>query len=89
MCLTVPARIEGVETDATGARWARVDFGGLERRVSLLYTPEAEVGEYVLVQAGFATDRIAEPEALAAIAAAREVGEHLRRAATADPTAAP
>ncbi len=61
MCLTVPGRIVSVE-EADG-RPARVDFGVAVRSASLLYTPEARVGDYVIVQAGFATRVLSAAEA--------------------------
>ncbi len=38
-------------------------LGGVRRTVSLLLCPEAEVGDHVLVHAGFAIGRIDEEEA--------------------------
>jgi hydrogenase expression/formation protein HypC len=73
MCLTLPARIESIDASAPPAPTAVVEYGGLRRSVSLLYLPEAQVGDYVLVQAGFATGRIAEAEARAALALAAEM----------------
>ena len=64
MCLAVPARI----VDRNGLM-ATVDVGGVTREVSLMLLPEAAVGDYVLVHAGFAmqivtADEVAETEAL-------------------------
>jgi hydrogenase expression/formation protein HypC len=42
----------------------RVDFGGVVREVSLAYVPEAEIGDYVIVHAGFAISQLDESEAL-------------------------
>ena len=42
---------------------AKVDFGGIRKEVSLAYTPEAEVGNYVLVHAGFAISVVDDVEA--------------------------
>ena len=71
MCLTIPGRIERIEGDLPMERTAVVNFEGSRRTVHLIYLPEARVGEYVLVQAGFAMARIAESEALEALALAR------------------
>lgn len=49
MCLAVPGLV--VEVHQTGAT---VDLSGNIVEVSLLLTPEARVGDYVLVHAGFA-----------------------------------
>ena len=53
MCLAVPGRVLDVADDA-GVRTARVDFGGVRKRVCLETLPDARVGDYVLVHAGFA-----------------------------------
>lgn len=41
----------------------KVDFGGVVKEVCLAYTPEAEIGQYVLVHVGFALSVIDEAEA--------------------------
>jgi len=41
----------------------KVSFGGITKDVCLAYTPEAEVGDYVVVHVGFAISRIDEAEA--------------------------
>jgi hydrogenase expression/formation protein HypC len=67
MCLTVPGRIVSVTDETPEARTARVDFGGTVRTANLAFTPEAKVGDFVIVQAGFATRRLNEAEALEAL----------------------
>lgn len=42
---------------------AQVELGGVLREVSLALTPEAEVGDYVLVHTGFAINVLDEDEA--------------------------
>ena len=42
---------------------AQVELGGVLREVSLALTPEAEVGDYVLVHTGFAINVLDEKEA--------------------------
>jgi hydrogenase expression/formation protein HypC len=64
MCLAVPGElveISGGEDELT--RMGRVSFGGVLKEVSLAYTPEARVGDYVLVHVGFAIQTINEVEA--------------------------
>lgn len=62
MCLGVPGKI--LEThERDGLLMGQVDFGGIRREVCLAYTPEAAVGEYVIVHAGFALNVISEQEA--------------------------
>ncbi len=55
MCLAMPARIE---TKLGGEGW--VLLGDTRLRVSLCLTPEAEVGDWVLVHAGFAIEQLDE-----------------------------
>jgi len=67
MCLAIPMRL--IRRDgATGV--AEVD--GVEREVSLLLQPDAAVGEYVLIHAGYAIGTIDEEEAQATLALLRE-----------------
>jgi len=54
MCLGIPGEILSIEDDAQGLRQARVLFGGVVREANLNLVPEAQVGEYVIVHAGFA-----------------------------------
>jgi len=50
MCLAVPAQVKAIYADGS----ATVDLAGVERRISLVMTPEAQIGDYVLVHTGFA-----------------------------------
>jgi len=58
MCLAVPVKITSIEGDQ-----ADVDIGGVSRRVSIALTPEAEVGNYVLLHTGYAINVLNEEEA--------------------------
>jgi hydrogenase expression/formation protein HypC len=62
MCLGVPGRVLDLY-DEDGVRMARVDFGGVVRRVCMEHAHDAVPGEYVLVHVGFALTRIDEDEA--------------------------
>lgn len=53
MCLAIPGRIALISDGTNGARSAEVEYPGSLRTVSLLYLPEAKVGDHILVQAGF------------------------------------
>ena len=44
-------------------RTGRVDFAGIVKEVNLAYTPEANVGDYVIVHVGFAISILNEREA--------------------------
>jgi len=57
MCLAVPGRIIEISEradDPAAGRVARVDFQGSCVDASLVMTPEAAEGDWVLVHAGFA-----------------------------------
>ena len=62
MCLAVPGKILGTE-EREQSRLGRVEFGGLVREVCLDLVPEAEVGDYVIVHAGFAISHLDAEEA--------------------------
>jgi len=64
MCLAIPGRVvEIMDGGDISFLRAKVDFGGIRKEVSLAYTPEAEVGNYVLVHVGFAISVVDEVEA--------------------------
>lgn len=62
MCLAIPGQIIEVQ-EAGGLRWARVQFGGIVRQVSLDFVPEAGKGDYVMVHVGFAISQVDRIEA--------------------------
>jgi hydrogenase expression/formation protein HypC len=74
MCLAVPGRVVEITQDVAGIRMARLDFGGIHKQVCLAYTPEADVGDYVLVHVGFAISRIDEESAQESLRHFREMG---------------
>jgi hydrogenase expression/formation protein HypC len=64
MCLAVPGKIVSItEEEALGLRRGRIDFGGVVKEACLAYTPEASVGDYVLIHVGFSLAVIDEAEA--------------------------
>jgi hydrogenase expression/formation protein HypC len=63
MCLAVPGRVVSVSGEDPVFRTGRVDFGGVQKQVSLAFVPEAREGDYVLVHVGFAITRVDEEEA--------------------------
>ena len=68
MCLAVPLKIVEIDgLDAVG------EVEGLRRRMRLDFIREPKVGEYVLVHAGFAIERLPEKQALEDIEAWAEV----------------
>jgi hydrogenase expression/formation protein HypC len=63
MCLAIPGKIESITGDDPLSRMGRINFGGIVKEASLAYVPEANVGNYVIVHAGFALSRVDEDEA--------------------------
>jgi len=59
MCVAVPGEVLSI--DAGGL--AEIDFGGTRRTISLALLDRAEVGDYVIVHAGFALHRVDPEEA--------------------------
>lgn len=72
MCLAVPMRIESIE-GSTGL----AEIGGVRQDVSLAILPDTRVGDYVIVHAGFAIQRLDEEEALKTLEAFGELEERL------------
>lgn len=56
MCLAIPAKITEMGDD----RLATVDILGATREISLDLTPQAQIGDFVLVHAGFAIEVVDE-----------------------------
>jgi len=73
MCLGIPGKILSIESKAL--RMGKVAFGPLNKQVCLEYVPEATVGNYVLVHAGFAIGCIDEHEARRVHEYLAEIGE--------------
>lgn len=76
MCLAVPGKVvEILDAADIAFRRAKVDFGGIRKEISLAYTPEAEVGKYVLVHVGFAISVIDEEEAQRVFEYLKQMGD--------------
>ena len=58
MCLAVPAKVVAIEDQL-----ASVEVQGVRRAASLMLLPEAKLGDYVLVHAGFAMQIVEEKDA--------------------------
>lgn len=56
MCLGIPGEVRTITESPL--RTGQVAFGGILKTVCLAYVPEAEVGDFVIVHAGFAISRI-------------------------------
>ncbi len=80
MCLAIPSKIVEIE-----GVMATVDVMGARRKVSLMLLPEeAEVGDFVIVHAGFAIQKIDREAARESLALIREVAQRLTEDADSD-----
>ena len=70
MCLAIPALIKLIED-----KEAEVEIGGITRRVSLWLTPEAKVGDYVLLHTGYAINILDQEEAEETLKLLEELAE--------------
>lgn len=77
MCLGVPGQVVEVMHNEIGIPMGRIDFSGVVKEVCLAYTPEVEVGQWVVVHVGFAISRIDEEEAKKVFKYLEEIGELL------------
>jgi hydrogenase expression/formation protein HypC len=69
MCLAIPTCIKSID-----GQQAKVEIAGVERTVSLAMTPEARVGDYVIVHTGFAISVLDEQEAQETLQLFAEIG---------------
>ena len=68
MCLALPMKIKTIDgANAVG------EAGGLSREIRLDFLPETKPGDYVMVHAGFAIQRMTEKEALENITLLEEI----------------
>lgn len=67
MCLGIPMQVMKIEDEM-----AICEIDGVTREASLMMIDDVEVGDYVLIHAGFAIERIDEEEAQLTLNALRE-----------------
>jgi hydrogenase expression/formation protein HypC len=66
MCLAIPGKVLEM-TEENGLVMGLIDYAGTRNKACLTYTPEAGVGDYVIVHAGFALQVLNEEEAQASL----------------------
>ena len=72
MCLGVPGKIiEIYQRDEL--HMCKVDFGGVVREVCIETLPEAKIGDYTIVHAGFALNLLSEQDAQETLEILREM----------------
>ena len=71
MCLAIPSKITKIENEM-----AVIDVDGVQRQASLLLLSDAREGDYVIVHAGFAIQKIDESAAQETLKLLREAADH-------------
>ena len=62
MCIAAPGKVTEIFKENNLAM-GRIDYGGVAKTACLEYVPEAQIGDWVLVHAGFAISVMDESEA--------------------------
>ena len=70
MCLGVPMQIKTIDNGM-----AICEIDGVQREASLMMVDDVQVGDYVLIHAGFAIEKIDEAEAQLTLQALRDALE--------------
>ena len=74
MCLAIPGKVVEIQ-EVDDLLMAKASFGGVVKQVCLQYTPDVQVGDYVLVHVGFALNKIDEAEAEETFRALEQLGQ--------------
>ena len=69
MCLAIPTQIKSIAE----SNIAVVELGGVRRQISLIMTPEAQAGDYVLIHTGYAITLMDPDEARLSLEAFAEI----------------
>jgi len=75
MCLAVPGKIIEIIGDDPFLRAAKVSFAGVVKLISLTCTPEAKLGDFVLVHVGVAISTVDPEEAAETFRYLKAMGE--------------
>ncbi len=74
MCLGVPGKITEIYVSGT-LKMAKIDFGGVLREACVEAVPEAQVGDWAIIHAGFALNLLSESDAQETLSVLRELAE--------------
>lgn len=70
MCLAIPGKIIKIDGEM-----AEIEIGGIIKKASVQLVPEAKVGDYALIHAGFAIEILNEDEARETLAILESINE--------------
>lgn len=74
MCLAVPMKLVEITLPGVG----KVDAGGVKTDVSLVMAPNAVIGDYLIIHAGFAIEVLDNEEAMIRLDLFKELAEATR-----------
>ena len=74
MCIAAPAQVVEINKEEN---WLVADFGGARQHAKIDLLPDVEIGEYVLIHAGYAIDKLSEEAAKESLEAWEELLEML------------
>lgn len=75
MCLAIPSKVTKIENSV-----GIIDVDGVTREASLLLLDDVKVGDYVIVHAGFAINKIDEEAAMETLADMRKIVNSINKA---------
>jgi hydrogenase expression/formation protein HypC len=75
MCLGVPGKVLEIWHAEDTVPMGKVEFRGNTKDICLVYLPEVEVGDFILVNVGFANSKIGEDEAREIFSYMDQIGE--------------
>jgi len=70
MCIAAPAHVVEINREDN---WLVADFGGARQQAKIDLLPEAEIGDYVLIHAGYAIEKLSEEAAKESLEAWEEL----------------
>jgi hydrogenase expression/formation protein HypC len=62
MCLAIPGKVIEIYQES-GLKMGKIDYSGTVNKACLEYVPDVQIGQYVIVHAGFAIQILDEDEA--------------------------
>ena len=74
MCIAAPAHVVEINKEEN---WLFADFGGARQQAKLDLLPDVEIGDYVLIHAGYAIEKLSEEAAKESLEAWEELLEVL------------
>jgi len=77
MCLAIPGKVIEIYNE-NDLQMGKIDYSGTITKACLAYVPEAQVGQYVIVHAGFAISVLDEEEAQKSLETWDDFADRLR-----------